>query len=192
MLLEWTIRRSRWNWGGGIVHDQAGHLLIHISADATTAPCKICSYICMLSFHRSLQSSLFLWSSLLGVLWSNCCVTPKINLRKNRYLFKHLTHGKRLVSFLHDYLFALPAVDFAACFSAWYLVSHTMFSRFETPHGPPTPRRLHKQGCPLSACVSPDLVLPGPPTPEGGRNHPGAAQEHPTGCLDWEQPGAPL
>lgn len=117
--------------------------------------------------------------------------SPKINLRKIRCLFKHLAHGKRPASFLRDYLFALPAVDFAAWFSARCLVSHMMFSRFETPPGPPTPHRLHKQGWPLSACVSPGPVLSGPPAIEGGGHHPEAAWEHPTGWLDWELPGAP-
>lgn len=115
--------------------------------------------------------------------------SPMINLRKIRCLFERLTHAKRPAGVLCDNLFALPAVDFSECFSARSLVSHTKLSKIETPRGPPAPRWLHKQGCPLSACVSPGLVLPEPPV--GGGHHPGAAQEHPTGCLDWELPGAP-
>lgn len=115
--------------------------------------------------------------------------SPMINLRKIRYLFEHLTCAKRPAGILRDNLFALPAVDFFECFSARCLVSHTKLSRIETLRGPPAPRWLHKQGCPLSACVSPGLVLPGPPV--GGGHHPGAAHEHHTGCLDQELPGEP-
>lgn len=119
-MKKWTIRRSGWNCGQGIVHHQTDHLLIHISAATITAPRKICSYICMLSLHWRLLSSLLLWSSLLGVLWSSRSITPIHHLRltseKSDASLKCSIHGKRPAGFLHDYLFALPAVDFAACF----------------------------------------------------------------------------
>lgn len=54
-----------------------------------------------------------------------------------------------------DCLFAVPAVDFAACFSIWYLESHRMFSRFETQHGPLNPLLVAQAEMPFErSCFS--------------------------------------
>lgn len=99
-----------------------------------------------------------------------------------------LDHGRRPSNFLHDGLFALWAVDFAACFPSQCLVVAEANWAGLNPARAPALCCLHKQRCPLSAHLLLVWCFQGL---GGDGHHAGVTWEHLTEQLDGDAPGAP-
>lgn len=99
---------------------------------------------------------------------------PKIFLRKIRSLFKP-DPGKGPVFCVTIYLLS-QLLTLLSVFQLWYLVSHRMFSRFQTPHGPPNPSLVAQAEMPFEpSCFS----WSGSSRPKGGGHHSEAAWNTP-------------